>query len=148
MPKTGVKIEGVIHAKGHHSFPGLCRMVEACKPFESTKSAQKQIYQMSLNNEYLSAVCCKGLVRETAVNNKLWKINKCKGILEIKWDPIKLNKKAEYIHKIHNLGQHMSSKHMIIGKLKPRWICMKTTKNTEKHNIRLQWTKNSQIKQS
>ena len=56
------------------AFAGLNKL---CKPFESTGSAQKQIYQMSLNNEYLSArVCCKGLVRETAVgkakdNNKL-----------------------------------------------------------------------------
>ena len=55
------------------AFAGLNKL---CKPFESTGSAQKQIYQMSLNNEYLSArVCCKGLVRETAVgkakdNNK------------------------------------------------------------------------------
>ena len=33
--------------------------------------------------------------------------------------PIKINTKGEHIHKIHNLGQHMSSKHTIIGDLKP-----------------------------
>ena len=90
--KTGIQI-GLSHGGWHQTpvlpfiwqranvyvsvSPAFAGLNKLCKPFESTGSAQKQIYQMSLNNEYLSArVCCKGLVRETAVgkakdNNKL-----------------------------------------------------------------------------
>ena len=49
--------------------------------------------------------------------------------------PIKINTKGEHIHKIHNLGQHMSSKHTIIGDLKPVHSPCGYTSKTHKRPI-------------
>ena len=51
----------IFWAKGHGRFLGPCRIVQVCKPLESTKSRQKQIYHVSPNNEYLSECVVKVL---------------------------------------------------------------------------------------